>query len=94
MNVFHEAAVGGLSLLQLLTKFIVAHCKLHSPGGRGERGGKKIGEKEIQRRMEEREERKRQRRREEERKGGREEGRKGKEKGEEGRGRLIAFLRK
>ena len=71
MNVFHEAAVGGLGLLQLLSKFVVAHCKLHSPGGRGEGGGKNIGEKEIQRRMEEREQRKKQRRREEGRKGGR-----------------------
>ena len=48
MNVLHEAAVGGLSLLQLLAKFVVAHCKLHSPGREGEGEEKEIGGGEME----------------------------------------------
>ena len=78
MNVLHEASVGGLRLLQLLAKLVVAHCKLHSPGKEVEGEEKEVGRGEMER--EDMEKKKREGRKKETQRG-----RRG-EKGEEGRG--------
>ena len=49
VNVLHEASVGGLRLLQLLAKLVVAHCKLHSPGKEVEGEEKEVGGGEMER---------------------------------------------